>query len=270
MIQHITDLWARNLKGNHAFGARLLVTSLYGFLIIKILFLIPVVTDIVTYYRYHSASLLKKIIVAPGIIATYFPILFLSGTACIVFLFMLVKRTYVRNALVFWLSLSITQLCEPVANGSDYVLNLMLLLSIPLAENAPLQRFNIYQPMFFNTAVFMVQVHVGLIYFLSGYDKLMTSSWRTGEAISFVTSLDYYTNSFMASSLSSPMSQLLVAWFVIVFELLFPVLVWFNRFRIPLLIAGVIFHLCIIYFLNLPDFGLLMILCYAIFLRQKS
>jgi hypothetical protein len=269
MIRKFVDNWSKRLSGPPTESVRLFTSAIYAFLLLKILFLLPIASEIASYYKYHSASVLKQLIVAPGIMARQFPVTFLILVGVLVVLLLFVKRTYYFNALGFWISINVTSLSEPVANGSDYVLNLILLLSIPLTSKPILSKWKEWQPLFFNFSILMIQFHIGLIYFLSGFDKLMTDNWRNGEAISYVAGLDYYANPIV-SAMQFPFSNQTIAWFTILFELLFPIGIWFKKVRIPLLIAGVIFHLGIIYFLNLPDFGLLMIICYAIFLKSKK
>ena len=50
------------------------------------------------------------------------------------------------------------------------------------------------------------------------------------------------------------------------FELGFPLLVWFKRFRNPLLVAGLLFHLTLEYALNIPMFQWDMISAYVLFM----
>jgi hypothetical protein len=53
------------------------------------------------------------------------------------------------------------------------------------------------------------------------------------------------------------------------FELLF-VLVWFRPLRVPILITGVLFHLGIWIVMSLPDFALVMMVSYLVFLTDKD
>jgi hypothetical protein len=269
MIKRVFEIWSKRLHSAPTQAFRLLTSAIYIFLLLKVLFLLPVARDMVSYYHYHSASILKQLLVAPGIMARQFPVSFLIIAAMLIVLLLFVKRTYYFNALGFWISINVTSLSEPVANGSDYVLNLMLLLSIPLTSKPLVPKLKAWQPLFFNFAIVLIQFHIALIYFLSGFDKLLTASWRSGDAIAYIAALDYFANPIV-SAMQFPFSNHTIAWFTILFELLFPIGIWFKNFRIPLLIVGVIFHIGIIYFLNLPDFGLLMIICYAIFLNSNK
>jgi hypothetical protein len=56
----------------------------------------------------------------------------------------------------------------------------------------------------------------------------------------------------------------------IVFELLFPLLIWVKKMRKPLLVAGIIFHLCIYIFMMIYGFEIVFILIYGLFLPDKK
>ena len=268
-MERISSKWYEELTSRALVQIRLFTTGLYVFLFLKILFLFPVASNIVAYHRYHPASLVKKVLVAPATIFIEYPIFFLVTSATIVIGLIFIKRTYFSNTLGFLVALSVIQASEPVTNGSDYVLELMLMLSIPLSSKPLVKSWAALQPSINGVAVFLIQVHIALIYLLSGFDKLLTESWRNGEVMNYIVELDYFVHPTV-QSFHSPTGNLIISWFTILFELAFPFLIWFNFFRIPLLLIGIIFHLGIILFLNLPDFGVMMIICYAIFLNANS
>jgi hypothetical protein len=197
-----------------------------------------------------------------------FPVAFLIGSVVIFTVLLFCNRYYLLNALAFLISLNVSYLSESVSSGADNVLNLMLFLSIPISSTSLLKQRGSIPTTFHNFSVLLVQSHIALIYLMSGYNKLVSPLWRSGEAISFISTLDFFANPVLANY-SYKMLDGLIAWFVIGFELVFPFLIWFKKWRIPLLATGTIMHIGIFYFLSLPDFGLLMILCYAIFLRSK-
>jgi hypothetical protein len=104
---------------------------------------------------------------------------------------------------------------------------------------------------------------------LSGFDKVTSSAWRNGEAVHSIIHLEYFTHpSFYI--LTGDTFFIVVAWFVILFELFFPVIIWFKRLRICALVVGILFHIGIIFVLNLPDFGIVMILTYSLFFPWKK
>jgi hypothetical protein len=114
-----------------------------------------------------------------------------------------------------------------------------------------------------NFAFLICRVQLVFIYFLSGYNKLSSHAWRSGDAVFSIINLEYFFNPMISVSLSKT-EYLLIAWIIILFELSFAFLIWFKKLRPFLLIAGVLFHLGIVFFLSLPDFGIVMILLYSL------
>jgi hypothetical protein len=115
-------------------------------------------------------------------------------------------------------------------------------------------------------------MQIAFIYLISGWDKLIFEEWRNGVAMFNLLNVDFYAVPWLRETLGSadPTMLIAVSWMVILFELLFPVLIWFNKTRTFILITGVLFHLFIALFLSLPDFGLTMIWCYVVFISGKN
>lgn len=241
--------------------------SLYVFLFIKIIFLWSVLHEISMYMPYQFKSILGRIIYAPITVAQLNVGLFLILILAILLVSLLVRLNYFTSIFIFWLSFCLSRLTQPVANGSDLVLNLFLFYSIFLATNPSFKTSAGLdtQRIVSNFTLLACQIHVALIYLLSGYDKLISAAWRSGDAVYSIMNLEFFVNPGLSVSLDRKIF-IALAWLIILFELCFPFLVWFKRFRIPVLLAGIIFHLSIIFLLSLPDFGIVMILVYSLFL----
>ncbi len=240
--------------------------SLYGFLLLKILFLAPALTDIISYLPLRH-SWLQSILFAPAALAQFSSWLFVSLFICLLALGLAIKINHYTAILIFWASFSLSRLGQGFMNGSDLVLNLFLFLSIFFNVVSISQRE--IRLAISNYAILFCKIQLVLIYLLSGYDKLLSIAWRSGDAIYSAQHLEFFVSERFTSILSQSTYQYF-AWMVIAFELLFPILIWVRKFRIPLLIMGVVFHLGIIIFLNLPDFGTIMILSYLIFYPFKE
>jgi len=116
------------------------------------------------------------------------------------------------------------------------------------------------------------QMQIAFMYLISGWDKLISEEWRSGEAMFNLLHVDFYAVPWLRDTLGNADNSILivVSWMVILFELLFPVLIWFNQTRTIILTTGILFHLFIALFLSLPDFGLTMIWCYVLFLKKEK
>ncbi|RDV10707.1 hypothetical protein DXT99_26090 [Pontibacter diazotrophicus] len=53
-----------------------------------------------------------------------------------------------------------------------------------------------------------------------------------------------------------------LTYFTLVFEIAFPMLIWFNRFKLPLMACGVLLHIGIFLLMRIDGFSIPMLLCY--------
>jgi hypothetical protein len=266
VVRKLQDIIRRSIS-NEFFGVEIFCRSLYLFVFLKILASWPLLNTIVVYAPTQLNNWWNKFVFAPLYLLEIGPHVFMITALLVTGSAIFIRLNYLTSFLVFWVSVSLSKAFVPILNGSDLVLNLFLLLAIlipayPFLKWRAIHDYQKYLSIFF---VLLIKVQVALIYFLSGYDKLITESWRTGAAVFSISNLDFFSNPVFDIELSKN-SALLIAWLIIVFELAFPVLIWLQRFRKYLLLISLFFHFAIIIFLGLLDFGILMIITYSIFL----
>ncbi len=181
------------------------------------------------------------------------------------------KPNYVVSGFLFWFAFSYYRLHFSVANGSDVVLLVLILLSIGLSAGLVWKKYVGLQRLIFNGTSLLIKIQIAIIYLLSGVDKLYSPAWRSGDAMHYIKSLDYLVNPRFVGLLPDvPWFNLCIGWCVIIFELLFPLLIWNRKTKFWMLSIGVLFHLAIIILLSLIDFGLIMIISYLIFLTDAD
>lgn len=173
---------------------------------------------------------------------------------------------YITNAILFWLVLSLLKLKFPLYNGSDFVLVMMCLYSIPLVGG------KVHPALVgsFNFSRLLLQWQVIIIYLVSGYDKVLEPLWRTGEIFQQIRNFEVMFNPWFDAALSSPQLQMLAAWSAIAFEMSFGILVNIKRTRLWVLCAGVVFHVLIWLMLGLPDFASVIMISYLVFLTDDD
>lgn len=257
----------------------LFIKILYAFLLLKIILLLPV------FFEIHQAFWVNEQITNPSLkqlIFNFFqcqlwgqrlyPQLIIS--IFIIATGLIFKPNYIVAILVFLVFFNFYRILTLINDGSDIVLIVLLFLAVFLSSKP---RFNsripsIYQNAVINGAVILIKVQITLIYFYSGLDKLSSHLWRNGEAMFQILNLEY----FILPSLRERLFQapdllfIVLAWCVILFEVLFPVLVWFPKTKNWVLMAGVVMHLFIAIVMSLPDFGLVMIVTYLLFLNDSD
>ena len=182
-----------------------------------------------------------------------------------------------------WLSmLSMTYRNIYVQNGEDQVLGILLLFSMFLPLNASLNFKEILLRRKWNLGVDTkvttwalrpLQIHFALIYALSIAPKLLYEpAWRDGTviyygmmSISFPQwpGLDIFTwgNAFLSRVL---------AFYSLLLEALFPLLVWFRKFRLPLICGAVFLQVGIGIFLSgVWVFNVVMVVALILFLPSR-
>lgn len=223
-------------------------------------------------YTALPESIGAKLLYAPVVLGQHYP-----GILLVVTLLFLVVCCWLGlrygTALAFsWLCLNLLKIMGPVDNGSD---PLALMLSIGLTLVAFFQpkqaSTSIRNSILASLAVRLCQLHIVFIYFVSGWDKLWSMPWRSGDAVAAISRLDTVINPWLYGSIPyGSVEAKVLAWMGILFELAFGLLIWKRATRLWILAAGVIFHAVIAWALSLPDLSLLLILSYTIFLTDED
>lgn len=249
--------------------------SLIAYFFFKILLSGVVVTDITTYHKFSSPqSGITALLFSPVTWAIDNITVFLRLSMVFLFWVLFVRLNYFMSVAVAAIAMCFYLISFPVANGSDQVLTSLLIFAIPICaapEFVRNEKLQVVQSGLYHFARLFCMMYVCSIYFISGLDKISSDSWRSGEAITMIGNLKYMVAPGLTDSFPKGDGiRMLLSWIVIVFELSFSLLVWFRQTRTWLLLFGVIFHLVIFFILSLPDFGLVMILSYLIFLKDKD
>jgi len=116
----------------------------------------------------------------------------------------------------------------------------------------------------------LLQYQLAMVYLASFWWKMKGAPWRNGTALYYVLHVRSLARFPLPGFLYRTWAISAGGWLVMAFELLFPLLVWFRPFRRPLLVAGVVFHLCLEYALNIPMFQWDMLCAYPLFLEGDA
>lgn len=116
----------------------------------------------------------------------------------------------------------------------------------------------------------LIQIQLCVIYAFTGYEKLKGGSWWDGTALwtvlanSQISAFDFvWTRNF-------PTAIAIATFTTIVFEIYFPVLVWFEKTKRFVLGLGLFFHVGIGIALALPTFSAVMLAPYVLFLKEEE
>jgi hypothetical protein len=111
----------------------------------------------------------------------------------------------------------------------------------------------------------MIQFELALIYFTSFWWKSMGAPWVDGTALYYVLHLEEVRRFPIPHWIEQPLILKLGSWFTLALEFSLGVLIWIKEFRYPLLLLGLLFHLCLEYTLNIPMFQWDVLTAYILF-----
>ncbi len=111
----------------------------------------------------------------------------------------------------------------------------------------------------------MIQFELTMVYLVSFWWKSLGAAWVDGTALYYVSRLDEVQRFPVPSGLQYPLVMKLASWFTLALEFALGVLLWFRELRYPLLLVGLLFHLCLEYSLNLPMFQWDVLSAYILF-----
>jgi len=225
---------------------------------------------------YHSISLPQslpgKLLLGGAFLANHHVNIFFGiGIVCLVVV-LFSRPNYLGNLTFFYFTFNLYVINLPIADGADVVLFMLSLWCVPIATvpRFKSEKGQIIQKVIYNLALLFCQLQVVYIYFVSGFDKLTSEIWRTGVAFEYIKHLEVLYNPVLPAVFENGFWNIVFSWSTILFECLFAFLVWNRRMRVPMLFIGTIFHLCIWIFLSLPDFALIMIVSYLVFLKDSD
>ena len=116
----------------------------------------------------------------------------------------------------------------------------------------------------------LLQIQIVLIYFFSGFTKAGSVDWTQGVAMHYVFGQTVWQRLDMSWAAASVIPVAAATFGSLLFELVvFPVLVWPRATRVPVLVAGVLFHVAIGLTVRILVFTELMPVLYLCFLEQE-
>jgi hypothetical protein len=116
----------------------------------------------------------------------------------------------------------------------------------------------------------ILQLQLCILYLAAGIWKATGPTWRNGTAVGAVLQLgEFQRFPIPAFLLTSFMSQVMT-YGTLAFELGFPVLIWFPKLRLPVLLAGLVFHAGLDWAMNVQMFQWLITAYYLLWLKPLS
>lgn len=111
--------------------------------------------------------------------------------------------------------------------------------------------------------VLALKVVLATVYLDSFTWKIASPMWRSGLGVWAPAAHLFSTYRDISTILSSEVLVRTLGYAVVAFEGIFPLLIWFRRFEVPLIIAGALLHVGILLLFPIPLFSLVVISFYV-------
>lgn len=116
----------------------------------------------------------------------------------------------------------------------------------------------------------MIQFELSLLYFVSFCWKMKGATWRNGTALYYVLHLHELQRFPLPAWIQHAFILKMGSWSTLALEFSLGVLIWFRPFRYPVLLLGLLFHLCLEYALNVPMLQWDVLAAYVLFIDSTD
>jgi hypothetical protein len=194
---------------------------------------------------------------------------FILGTLFCALLGIFKQSNYISNIVLWLLIINLTNFLYPTLTAGDYLLNQLLFFNIFFSfKTSEKPAVNDFKTALHNTALVGIKLQVCLAYVMAAWFKLDDASWLSGMAVYQTFRIPEYSTPLLASL---PLSICMILnYATIAYQLLFPAFIWFRPLKIYLLAFGIVQHLAIALGMGLFSFGIIMVICYILFLKYDG
>lgn len=116
----------------------------------------------------------------------------------------------------------------------------------------------------------MIQLELALLYLVSFWWKMKGGAWIEGSALYYVFHLDEFQRFPIPQLLLHPAVLRIASWLALAVECSLGTLIWIKKFRYPLLLTGLLFHLSLEYSINVPMFQWDVLSAYILFIDPEE
>lgn len=175
-----------------------------------------------------------------------------------------IRLRFIPELLLWLIVINIHNRVYATITGGDNLLNQLLLFCVFLDDKQERENKPIVIALH-NLAVVAILIQLCFVYGFSAYTKFNDPDWLRGTAVLSITRVHHYSlTSLEDLSYKLPFFFVFLNYLVMIYQGLFPLLIWFNKIKKAFLLIGIGMHLYIIFGMGLVSFGMIMIICYSI------
>lgn len=171
------------------------------------------------------------------------------------------KYRRLTSFLVWWTTFNLFNPIHLGVTGGEVILHLLLFYMIFIHEN----RKDALNTLLNNTFFWACRWQIIVVYIFAAWYKLYDETWLNGEALYYILQIDAFSRPLLSDLISEQKTLLQIGtYFVLLYQLAFPFLIWWKKIKTPFLIVGVLFHISIAFVTGVFSFGIIMILVYIL------
>lgn|GEM_PF-6505506 len=174
----------------------------------------------------------------------------------------------IMTFVVFFTTINLQNRIYSTLTGGDYLLCLLLfyLSFVSDGKGSKNKYINEITNVSDRTFILLCQLQVLIVYVISAIYKWQSIEWMQGTALQNILLIDEYSMPYLQNMVCE-FSWLfkLLTWAALLYQTLFPVLIFAKKWNKYVVLIGVIFHLFIAIAMGLFNFSLVMMCCYVLF-----
>ena len=179
------------------------------------------------------------------------------------------KWPRISSIMVYFFTVNLFLKGAIVFTGGEVLVNFLLFYMMFIHQPKKGGKFEVIQTALNNAFYVIILIQICVLYFFSCWYKLYDDNWLSGNAIMYVSRIDHFSSSSMKWLFAENETLSMIATYItLLYQGLFPILVWFKKLKTPLLAIGVILHLGIAFFMGIFTFGFIMVICYILFIKE--
>lgn len=253
---------------------------LYVFLLLNTITILPIAWEIWSYngvtgtrgfWWSGSYSLLNVLSHPKNASWEWVYIGFVLGQLTFLVLGLLNKWPRLSSIMIYFFTVNLFLKGAIAFTGGEVLVNFLLfyLMFIQLPKEG--SKYKLLRTVLNNTFYLILLIQLCVLYFYSCWYKLYDDNWLSGDAMMYIARIDHFSSGTMRWLFADNETLSMIATYItLIYQGAFPVLIWFKKVKTPLLIVGVVLHLAIAFLMGIFAFGIIMIICYLLFVDERQ
>ena len=180
--------------------------------------------------------------------------------------------TRISTFLVFFTTINLQNRIYSTITGGDMLLCLLLFYLSFISDGKKTKNKYLEQikNMSDHTFILLCQIQVLMVYAISALYKWQNPEWLQGIALQKILMIDEYSFPLLQYGVCAfPFVFKLFTWITLLYQTMFPFLIFSKKAKRYVLFTGLVFHLFIAVGMGLFNFSLVMVCSYALFYDFK-